>query len=81
MKERVTVSIDSDLLNKVRNNTENLSSRIEHLLQIGLLTEEQGKSNFTLKQVIKLLIKTYDKENPNNTIINKPQRKQEPELI
>lgn len=69
MKERITITIDTELLSMISSNTSNKSDRIEQLIRTGLLAEQKGKANFSMKQVIKLLIKTHDKLYPNDTIL------------
>ena len=69
MKERITITIDTELLSMILSNTSNKSDRIEQLIRTGLLAEQKGKANFSMKQVIKLLIKTHDKLYPNDTIL------------
>lgn len=69
MKERITITIDTELLSMIKSNTSNNSERIEQLIRTGLLAEQRGQANFSLKQVIKLLIKTHDRIYPNDRIL------------
>ena len=70
-KERITVTIDKDLISMIKSYTNNLSNRLEQLLRLGLLAEDKSKSNITLKQAILLLVSVHDKNYPNNAIIKK----------
>ena len=69
MKERITITIDTELLSMIKSNTSNNSERIEQLIRTGLLAEQIEQGDFSLKQVIKLLIKTHDRIYPNDRIL------------
>lgn len=62
MKKQINVTIDSELIDKIKDSIEDnksFSNRIEELLSFGLAMENK---DFSMKQLLSMAMKLYNKE-------------------
>lgn len=62
MKKQINVTIDSELIDKIKDSIEDnksFSNRIEELLSFGLTMENK---DFSMKQLLSMAMKLYNKE-------------------
>ena len=74
------ITIDNELFSRVTADANNISQRIEELLQYGLLYEVQQKNEPTLNDCIEMLIRAYKNKGikqPQKTQVQQPEQKED----
>lgn len=74
------ITIDNELFSKAIADANNISQRIEQLLQYGLLYEIQQKNEPTLNDCIEMLIRAYkhkDNKGTEQTQVQQPEQKED----
>ena len=74
--KQVTIYLDDETMEKILGGmlpNQTLNSRIKDLIELGMAREYiyGEKKEIPLKVIIKQLVRAYDRENPNDSILKK----------
>jgi len=73
-KKQVSIYVDDETMEKILGGmlpNQSFNSRIQDLLELGMIGEymDGKRKDVPLKIVIKQLVRAYDREHPDNTIL------------